>query len=135
MIGSGFGKALAAGILGACVVTVVHEVFRIYGRRSRKADAFGRATGRQSPDNLDQTLLDLAANSAYRRLMGLAGPERAVYIGAGLGLAAGLGAVVLPVALGLETDHSSRQTATQAMTVALYTTGGLIAGSMYRALD
>ena len=78
---------------------------------------------------------DLVSNAAYYGLVGIAGRERAVYLGAGLGLMAGLGAVALPGPMRLGSAPTARTAGTQALTVALYTTGGLVAGSLYRALD
>jgi hypothetical protein len=145
MSGSTFARALAAGILGACAVTIAHELLRRYVPRAPRMDVLGmrgiarlsRWAGKGTPAHLHESALmgDIVSNAAYYGLVGVAGPERAVYIGAGLGLAAGLGAVVLPGPLALGSAPSSRTTATQAMTVALYTTGGLVAGSLYRALD
>lgn len=145
MNGSQVVKAFAAGVLGACALTVAHEVLRRWLPRAPRMDVLGmrsiarlsRATHRHRPEHLHEAAFmgDLVSNAGYYSLVGVAGKERAMYLGAGLGLAAGLGAVTLPGPLGLGTAPSARTTVTQALTVALYTTGGLIAGSLYRALD
>jgi len=145
MNGSRLVRAFAAGVLGACVLTAAHELLRRYLPRAPRFDIFGmksiarasRTAGAESPAHLHESDLigDLLSNAGYYSLVGIAGREKALYLGAGLGLAAGLGAVTIPGPLGLGTAATARTTSTQVMTVALYTTGGLIAGSLYRALD
>ena len=145
MNGSRLVKAFAAGVLGACVLTVAHELLRRYLPRAPRLDILGmksiarvsRAAGAETPAHLHESALlgDLISNAGYYSLVGIAGREKALYVGAGLGLAAGLGAVAIPGPLGLGAAATARTSSTQLMTVALYTTGGLIAGSLYRALD
>jgi len=72
---------------------------------------------------------DLAANTAYYSLVGAGAPKSALSRGAAIGLVAGVGAVVLPGPMGLGTEPGSRTAATSLMTVALYLTGGLVAGA------
>src|SRR5438309_7889083 len=106
-------KALAAGVLGACAVTVAHELLRRFLPRAPRMEVLGmrsiarlsRAVGQQPPDRLHDAALmgDIFSNAGYYSLVGVAGRERALYVGAGLGLAAGLGAVTLPGPLGLGT--------------------------------
>jgi len=145
MDGSRWVKAFAAGVLGACVLTVAHELLRRYLPHAPRLDILGmksiarasRASGAKTPDRLHESALmsDLISNAGYYSLVGIASREKALYVGAGLGLAAGLGAVTMPGPLGLGTAATARRSSTQVMTVALYTTGGLIAGSLYRALN
>ena len=68
------------------------------------------------------------SNSAYYSLVGLARPENALAAGTLLGLAAGLGAVILPARLGLGESPSSRSPQTKLLTVAWYLAGGIVAG-------
>ena len=77
---------------------------------------------------------DLLSNSGYFGLVGLAPRERAVAAGLALGAVAGLGAVYLPSPIGLSDRLTDRAVQTRAITVALYTAGGLVAGAAYRAL-
>lgn len=67
-------------------------------------------------------------------MLGAVGRERAVALGAALGLVAGAGAVLLPPALNLSGGTTGRTGATAALTVALHTAGGLVAGVAYRTL-
>ena len=75
---------------------------------------------------------DLAANTAYYGLVGLGEKENALRNGMLIGLAAGVGAVVLPQRLGLGTEPSARTPQTQLMTITWYVAGGLAAGAIYQ---
>jgi hypothetical protein len=77
---------------------------------------------------------DIVANSLYYSLVGVGRPEGAWLRGTLLGLAAGVGAVVLPRSLGLGAAPSKRTAATQAMTVGWYLFGGLAAAAAGRLL-
>ena len=76
---------------------------------------------------------EVASNATYYSLVGMAKPENAVAVGAALGLAAGLGAVLLPGPMGLGEAPSTRTAGTTVMTVAWYFAGGLVAGLVARA--
>jgi hypothetical protein len=54
--------------------------------------------------------------------------------GAALGLAAGLGALLLPKPLHLNEAYSNRTPRTQAMTVAYYLIGSLVAAALIKRL-
>jgi hypothetical protein len=140
-------KALLSGLAGAATVTLLNETVRrvapetaprmeILGMRAMKA-GFEAAEAEVPPR---RELIKMAfggeaiSNTAYYSLVGLAEPESAVGVGAALGLAAGIGAVVLPGPMGLGDEPSGRSAATMAMTVAWYTMGGLAAGLVARAV-
>ncbi|HEX2865193.1 MAG TPA: hypothetical protein VHN99_11535, partial [Deinococcales bacterium] len=74
-------------------------------------------------------------NAAYYSLAGAGNPDGAVTRGLLLGLAAGAGAVLTPGPLGLGEDASARTPATAALTIALYTAGGLISGLACRTFS
>jgi hypothetical protein len=76
---------------------------------------------------------NLVSNSLYFALVGAVPADRSIASGAGIGLAASLGAVTLPPRLGLTAEPTNRSTFTQASTVALYTRG-VAAGYAQRAL-
>lgn len=138
-------SSLAAGLAGAVALTAIHEAVRhlrpadaprmdVLGMRGlrkllRKADA-------PQPD--DDTLYgvtmagDILSNGLYYSLVGSG--RHALRRGLMLGAAAGLGGVLLPGPLGLGEAPSNRTRQTQAMTVAWYTAGGLVAGAVARAL-
>jgi hypothetical protein len=138
-------NSLAAGFAGAVALTVLHETVR----RLRPEDAprmdvlgmrglrklLGKAHAPQ-PDNdtlFDLTMAgDVLSNGLYYSLVGSG--KHAVRRGLLLGVAAGVGGVVLPGPLGLGEGPSNRTPQTQAMTVAWYTVGGLVAGAVARVL-
>lgn len=139
--------ALASGVAGALTLTAVHETARKNLSAAPRMDVLGmraiskslQAVGSSVPksDQLHQVALagDVLANSAYYSLVALGKPETAPTRGALLGLAAGIGAVLLPGPIGLGEAPSNRTTATQAMTVGWYVLGGLAAGVAYRWLS
>jgi hypothetical protein len=77
---------------------------------------------------------DVVANSLYYSLVAVGRPQGAWVRGAALGLAAGIGAVVLPGPMGLGRAPSNHSVATRAMTVGWYVLGGLAAAGAYRLL-
>ena len=135
--------AAVSGIAGAAAVTVLNEAVRraapgsaprmeILGMRAAKAGF--EAAGVEVPPRRQLMPMTFAAegvsNTAYYSLVGLAKPENAIVTGAMLGLAAGVGAVVLPGPMGLGEMPSARSTETKLMAVAWYLAGGLIAGTV-----
>lgn len=137
-------KALGSGLVGACALTLIHETARRFVDDAPRMDVVGmraiartlRAVDVEPPVPLHEVTLagDIAANSLYYGLVGLGEPGDAVRNGALLGLAAGLGAVVLPERLGLGRQPTEDSPETQLMTVAWYLLGGIAAGAAYRAL-
>jgi predicted cobalt transporter CbtA len=67
---------------------------------------------------------DVISNGLYYSLVGVGDPAGVWRRGAVLGLAGGIGAVVLPKLLGLGSSPSARTPATAAMTIAWYLAGG-----------
>jgi hypothetical protein len=78
---------------------------------------------------------DLIANTLYYSLVGAGKGAHAQRRGALVGLAAGIGAVVLPGPLGLGRGPSRRTVATQMMTIGWYLAGGLVAGMVAESLS
>jgi hypothetical protein len=72
---------------------------------------------------------DLVANTLYYSLVGVGEDAHVWRRGALLGLAAGVGAVVLPGPLGLGQGPSARSLATRLMTIGGYLAGGLVAAA------
>jgi hypothetical protein len=136
--------ATVAGIAGAVAVNIAHELTRRLTDSAPRMDivgmrAFARlagAVGAAPPDNLRAAtfVADVAANSVYYGLVGAAGPDRALAIGAALGAAAGIGGVLIPPPAGLGEEEVNRTRATQALVVLMYLGGGLAAGAAYRVL-
>jgi hypothetical protein len=137
-------NALLAGLAGALALNALHEtVRRIRPEDAPRMDVLGmralthlfRATDHNPPPapQLHKLTLatDVLANGLYYSLVAGKG---AWWRGAALGLAAGVGGVLLPGPLGLGERQSNRTPQTQAMTVAWYLVGGLVAAATYRAL-
>ena len=139
-------QALGSGLAGALVLTAVHETARRGISKAPRMDTLGsraiaqtmESLGQEPPSEprLHETALigDVVSNAMFYSLIGLGDPEGAPQRGALLGLAAGIGGVVLPGPMGLGRAPSSRTKATQAMTVGWYTLGGLAAGVAYRMI-
>jgi len=137
--------ALSAGLAGAVALTLLHETVR----RLRPADAprmdvlgmrglrklLRKADAPQPDDDMlfNATMAgDVLSNGLYYSLVGSG--RHAVRRGLLLGLAAGIGGVVLPGPMGLGEAPSGRTPQTKLMTVTWYTVGGLVAGGLARAL-
>lgn len=134
-------QALGSGLAGAVAVNILHETVR----HLRPADAprmdllgerglrklLGKADAPQ-PDHETAYYLtlagDLLTNGLYYSLVGRG--KGTWWRGAALGVAAGVGGVVLPGPMGLGTAPSNRTPQTKAMTVAWYTVGGLVAAGV-----
>lgn len=142
---SNLGTASLAGLAGACAVTLVHETMRRVDPDAPRMDVLGmralakimRAADTEPPteDKLFGLTMagDIVSNGLYYSLTGSG--KKAWLRGSLLGLAAGIGGVVLPGPLGLGTAPSSRTTKTKVMTVAWYFLGGLAAAAVAKALQ
>ena len=136
-------NAWLAGAAGAVTTNVLHEVVRRRTSEAPRIDLLGMqaltkmlgALGTAAPTGRKLyvvTLLgDLASNTAYFALARVGGRSGAGTTGTLLGILAGIGAVVLPPRLGLAAVTTNRTPLTQALTVGLYTAGGLVAGTLY----
>lgn len=139
-------KTLVTGLSGAAALTLTHEIVRQLVPSAPRMDRLGmdalsgglRALGVSPPRGKRLRGItmagDIASNALFYALARGKGHQSWLR-GAGLGLAAGLGAVVLPGLLGLPRRHASRTLQTKAMTVALYAAGGLVAAAMASFLD
>jgi hypothetical protein len=77
---------------------------------------------------------DLLSNTAYYSAVALGG-RHATRTGAALGMAAGIGALLLPPVMGLGHPPHVHAWSNRLMTVAWYTLGGLAAGCTYQELQ
>jgi hypothetical protein len=139
------GAALISGAAGALAVTAVHQLARRRVPNAPRMDVLGMRAiargahrmGRRPPTGrtLYRTTLagDLLSNTAYYSVVALGG-QHAMRTGAALGIAAGLGALLLPPAMGLGRPPHADAWANRLMTVAWYTLGGLAAGCTYQQL-
>lgn len=136
--------ALGSGLAGAAVLTVIHEtVRRIRPEDAPRMDVLGRRAiargmemvGVEPPPatTLQGVALagDLISNGLFYALIGAGSPRHTWLRGAALGLAAGIGGVVLPPLIGLGSHPSRRTPQTKGMTIAWYLLGGLAAAGVY----
>ena len=139
--------ALAGGLAGATAVTLLHESIRRVVPEAPRMDRLGmqaiekglRKAGKQVPkgEALFTAALvgDLLSNALFYSAAGI-GKEKNVWLrSTALGLAAGLGAVLLPGPMGLSKRFSNRTTTTQLMTVGLYVTGALVTTTVIKLLN
>jgi hypothetical protein len=137
--------SLAAGFAGAVALTILHETARrlrpqdaprmdVLGERGlrkilRLADLPQPSEGKAYTATM---LGDILSNGLYYTIVGSG--KHSWQRGLALGVAAGIGGVVLPGPMGLGEAPSNRTPQTKAMTVAWYTVGGLVAGAVAQAL-
>jgi len=141
--------ALASGVAGAAALTAVHETARRTIPRAPRMDIIGRrgiarsmrAVGVEPPKGqaLQTTALvgDLVSNSLFYSLIGLGSrrPGPTWRRGLLLGLAAGIGAAVLPPLLGLGRQPGRRGPFTHLLTITWYTLGGVVAAATHQSID
>ena len=138
-------SSLAAGFAGSIALNILHETVRhLRPQDAPRMDLLGERGLRKlaakadapQPDDQQAYLLtmagDLLSNGLYYSFVGSS--AHSLRRGILLGVAAGVGGVLLPGPLGLGTAPSNRTPQTQAMTVAWYTVGGLVAGVVAQAL-
>ena len=139
--------ALAGGLAGATAITLIHESIKAVVPQAPRMDRLGmqaiskglRKANKEVPE--ENTLFtlamagDLISNALYYSAAGI-GSERNIWVRSSvLGLAAGLGAVLLPQPLGLSKRHSGRTTSTKIMTVGLYVAGSLVTTAVIKLLN
>ncbi|WP_266203266.1 hypothetical protein [Pontibacter kalidii] len=139
-------RAMAGGLAGACVLTLVHETVRRLVPDAPRMDVLGmraisklmKMSGEEPPQDKEELhnwslAGDIFSNSVYYSLAGTG--RDAWWRGAILGAAAGAGAVLLPGPLGLGEEPSNRTPKTQAMTIGYYLLGGMVAAAVGYALS
>lgn len=139
--------SFGGGLAGACAVTLIHESVKKIIPNAPRMDLLGmnaiskglNAAGMKTPANSKLFAMaitgDLLANSLYYSVAGI-GNEKNIWVrSAALGLAAGIGAVVLPGPLGLQTKHSNRTATTKVMTVGLYVVGAVVTTAVMKVLS
>jgi hypothetical protein len=138
--------ALISGAAGALAVNLLHESARRVVPHAPRMDVIGMRALARSLRGLDQevpprdelftwTLVgDLFSNALYYSLVGLGDDDAIWFRGAALGAAAGVGGAFLPPRIGLGHQPDENTPATQAMTIAWYLTGGVVAAAVARRL-
>ena len=139
-------NALAGGAAGALTLTARHEILKHVSAEAPRLDRLGqeavqKATSwigiRPGKKALYRSALagDVVANTGYYSLAAAGGRKHALWLGTILGLAAGMGAVLLPGPLGMNERNTKRTPDTIALTLFLYTASGLAAASIFRKLE
>jgi hypothetical protein len=140
-------SALEGGVTGATTLTILHEVVRMIDRDAPRMDEIGKEALRKLLKKLnldipDEDILhvlttgtELLANGLFYSLVGAGDKDNVYAKGAILGLAAGVGAVMLPDKLGLDNRASNRTTKTKLMTIAWYLIGGIVASAVAKKLE
>jgi hypothetical protein len=134
--------ALASGFVGAAALTAIHETARQMIDAPPRMDVVGmrglerlyRFAGAEPPGTdvlYRQTMAgDLMSNGVYYAAIP-GGSARAVWTKAvALGLAAGVGAILLPRPLGLGEPPNNERTRTRVLTVAWYLAGALVTAAV-----
>ena len=137
---------LLSGLVGAVTVTLLNEGVRRRLPHAPRMDVIGERAlvksleaahldAPRGPSLYRWTMAaDLVSNALYYSLVG-AGARRGVWArGGALGLAAGLGAVFLPLPLGLGRQPGARTPRTPLLTATWYLAGGLAAAATYQTL-
>jgi hypothetical protein len=139
--------ALASGLAGAAALTLLHESARRIIPHAPRVDVIGmrgirrpmQAMGMRPPRGRTlfglSLLGEIASNAAYYALVGIGKPRHALRRGTALGLAAGVGCVLLPPVMGLGRQPHRRAPYTQLMTIAWYTVGGIAAALAATAMS
>ena len=140
-------KGTLGGLAGACALTLLNEGARKLDKDAPKLDLLGmNAVARlvkgnnlltQAADRIFPVALagDLVSNSLYYSMAESADNKNTLIRGTLLGLAAGVGAVVLPKVLGLNEDATARTTKTKLLTIAWYLIGGVVAAAAINGLE
>lgn len=133
--------SLGGGLIGACAITLIHESVKKIVPQAPRMDLLGmEALGRAftgsgklppSPKKLYRMALvgDLVSNALYYSVAGIGSQKYVWARGAALGIAAGLGALLVPQRMGLAFSPSHRTKASQSMTLGLYVVGGIVAAA------
>lgn len=139
-------NALLGGLAGACAITVLHQVIKSKDNEAPRMDLLGmesltkvlnKAGVTPPPDNQLYYITmagDILSNTFYYSLTGI-GREKTWLKGPALGLAAGIGAVLLPKPMGLNPKHSNYTRQTQLLSVLYYFAGGVVSAAVTKLLE
>ena len=140
-------QSAGAGLAGASALTLLHETVRQFNPDAPRMDLLGmrtidkylRKANVQPPqgEKLHTVALvgDVISNTFYYSLAGIGKKDQLWLRAAGLGLAAGIGAIVLPGPMGIGDGPSARTPQTKAMTIAWYLAGGLATAAVLSLLS
>ena len=137
-------KAALAGVSGAIAAKFLYEVSLHVLPAVSKPNS-PRAGGRPRTVSSGESILkaggnnlaavgELVADGIYFGLVGAFGRKHALGAGAFLGFMAGIGSVLIPSGLGLDSLAAEPHSFSPHRSIATYTAGGLVAGAVYRVL-
>ena len=137
--------AFAAGLAGAVTLTIAHQLLRKISKDAPRMDLMGEEALEKVSDKAHIHIPekkkyavtmagDILGNTLYYSLAAIRNNKSTTARGGLLGLAAGMGGVLLPSKLGLTNSHSNRSIKTRLMTMAIYSLGGLVASRVANAL-
>ena len=139
-------KNFVGGLAGAIALNILHETVKRYYHDAPRVDLVGeealtklaKAANIEPPqgDNLYLATLggDVLSNAFYYSMVGAGNKKHLLLRGAGLGLAAGIGALTLTKPLGLRDAPVTRTNETKILTVAYYLFGGLVTAVTLKSL-
>jgi hypothetical protein len=140
-------KNLLAGLTGAVVLNVVHELAKRAVKDAPHVDQIGeealsksiKAVGYDPPkgDRLFIATLvsDVIANSIYYSLIGKGKKENLLLRGLIYGALAGMGALTITKPMGLDDTPVNKTNITKAMTVGWYVLGGVVTAATLKYLQ
>ena len=139
--------AIEGGLTGAVALTLVHETVRRIYPDAPRMDLIGMTALAKILSKAGETppaerklywytmAGDVASNALFYSIAGLGKKKGVLQRGIALGLAAGIGAVVLPKHMNLPDRHSNRTPATVALTIGIYLLGGVVAAGVMKLLE
>jgi hypothetical protein len=135
------------GLAGACALTLINQSVARLDKQAPRLDLLGMNATAKLFKGINKvppvvgTLFpmamagDLITNSMYYSLAGGANKNATLLKGMLLGLGAGMGAVSLPKAAGLDETPTNFSNRTKLMTIAYYIVGGLVAAATINAIE
>ena len=138
--------SFVGGLAGAVTLNIIHQTLKAIDHDAPRVDLVGEealtkgmeAMGLTPPTGnalFIATLTgDVLSNALYYSAIGFGKKKNLVLRGTVIGLAAGVGALTLTEPLGLSDAPVTRTDKTKLLTVAWYTIGGIVAGSVIKAL-
>jgi hypothetical protein len=139
-------SALGGGLVGACILTLLHEGIKKLDHDTSSSEALGMNAlskilkgFKDAAPAKQQELFDLTpageilTNAIYFSIAGVGSKKNIVLRSALLGLTAGLGALVLPHYLGVDEDGRSNKQ--KILTVSRYLLGSLLTGAAIHSIE
>jgi hypothetical protein len=140
--------SIMGGLAGAAALTIVNETVKRLDSNAPRLDLLGmnaaakilKGSNIKTPafaQNLFPAALagDLISNTMYFAMAQAETKQKTLVRGSLLGLGAGIGAVTLAKPLGVDSKTTTKPVHTNAMTIAYYVLGGLVAAAMINLIS